>query len=126
MGFPIRADATSSRAKWRSPLFDESPLVELAQADPTAKLFRWSWRTWMSSSSDTEHHFHTLKHSICVLLWHETHDLNVIQDHVGHHSSSSTLVYLRADAAQKAQTTIAGMSFGAALWRRTRRCRGRL
>jgi len=59
-------------------------------------------------------HFHTLKHSICVLLWQETHDLNAIQDHVGHRSSSSTLVYLRADAAQKAQTTIAGMSFGGA------------
>jgi integrase len=24
------------------PLFDESPLLELAQADPEAKLFRWS------------------------------------------------------------------------------------
>jgi hypothetical protein len=56
-------------------------------------------------------HYHVLKHSICVLLWQETHDLNAIQDHVGHRSSSSTLVYLRADAAQKAQSTIAGMSF---------------
>jgi site-specific recombinase XerD len=56
-------------------------------------------------------HYHVLKHSICVLLWQETHDLNAIQDHVGHRSSSSTLVYLRADAAQKAQNTIAGMSF---------------
>src|SRR5712692_7033183 len=60
-------------------------------------------------------HYHVLKHSICVLLWQETHDLNAIQDHVGHRSSSSTLVYLRADAAQKAQTIIAGMSFGGAL-----------
>jgi integrase/recombinase XerD len=60
-------------------------------------------------------HYHVLKHSICVLLWQETHDLNAIQDHVGHRSSSSTLVYLRADAAHKAQTTIAAMSFGGAL-----------
>ena len=59
-------------------------------------------------------HYHVLKHSICVLLWQETRDLNAIQDHVGR-SSSSTLVYLRADAAQKAQTIIAGMSFGGAL-----------
>jgi hypothetical protein len=36
------------------------------------------------------------------------------QDHVGHRSSSSTLVYLRADATQKAQITIAGISFGGA------------
>jgi integrase len=60
-------------------------------------------------------HFHTPKHSICVLLWQATHDLNAIQDHVGHRSSSSTLVYLRADAAQKAQTTIAGMSLGGSM-----------
>ena len=55
-----------------------------------------------------------LKHSICVLLWQETHDLNAIQDHVGHRSSSSTLIYLRADAALKAQMTLAGMSFSEA------------
>jgi hypothetical protein len=44
-------------------------------------------------------------------LWQETHDLNAIQDHVGHRSSSSTLIYLRADAALKAQMTVVGMSF---------------
>jgi len=103
------------------PLFDESPLLELAQADPDARLFRWS-RQYMdviikrygklAGLHPSKLHFHTLKHSICVMLWQETHDLNAIQDHVGHRSSSSTLVYLRADAAQKAQTTIAGMSFG--------------
>ena len=54
-------------------------------------------------------------HSTSSLLWQEKHDLNAIQDHVGHPSSSSTLVYLRADAAQKAQSTIAAMSFGGTL-----------
>lgn len=108
----------------RDPLFDESPLLELAQVDPDARLFPWS-RQYMdviikrygalAGLHPSKLHFHTLKHSICVLLWQETHDLNAIQDHVGHRSSSSTLVYLRADAAQKAQTTIAGMSFGSAL-----------
>jgi len=106
------------------PLFDESPLLELAQADPEAKLFWWS-RQYMdivlkryaalAGIHPSKAHYHALKHSICVLLWQETHDLNSIQDHVGHRSSSSTLVYLRADAAQKAQTAIAGMSFGGAL-----------
>lgn len=106
------------------PLFDESPLIELARTNPDAKLFRWS-RQYMdviikrygalAGLHPSKLHFHTLKHSICVLLWQETHDLNAIQDHVGHRSSSSTLIYLRADAAQKAQTTIAGMSFGGAL-----------
>ena len=105
------------------PLFDESPLRELAQANPDATLFRWS-RQYMdivlkryaalAGIHPSKAHYHVLKHSICVLLWQETHDLNAIQDHVGHRSSSSTLVYLRADAAQKAQTTIARMSFGGA------------
>ena len=106
------------------PLFDESPLLELAQADPDAKLFSVvatvHGRHHQAIRSTRGHspfkaHYHVLKHSICVLLWQETHDLNAIQDHVGHRSSSSTLVYLRADAAQKAQSTIAGMSFGGVL-----------
>jgi site-specific recombinase XerD len=59
-------------------------------------------------------HYHVLKHSICVMLWQETHDLNAIQDHVGHRSSSSTLIYLRADAALKAQIAVIGMSFNEA------------
>ena len=102
------------------PLFDESPLLELAKATPEAELFPWS-RQYMdivikryaalAGIHPAKRHYHVLKHSICVLLWQETHDLNAIQDHVGHHSSSSTLIYLRADAAQKAQMTVVGMSF---------------
>ena len=34
-------------------------------------------------------------HSTSSLLWQEKHDLNAIQDHVGHPSSSSTLVLER-------------------------------
>jgi integrase len=101
-------------------LFDESPLLELSTANPDTELFPWS-RQYMdvvikrysalAGIHPAKRHYHVLKHSICVLLWQETHDLNAIQDHVGHRSSSSTLVYLRADAAEKAQSTIAGMSF---------------
>ena len=102
------------------PLFDESPLLELAKTTPEAELFPWS-RQYMdivikryaalAGIHPAKRHYHVLKHSICVLLWQETHDLNAIQDHVGHRSSSSTLIYLRADAAQKAQMTVVGMSF---------------
>ena len=53
--------------------------------------------------------------STASALWQETHDLNAIQDHVGHRSASSTLVYLRADATAKTQNVIAGMSFGGVL-----------
>jgi integrase len=101
-------------------LFDETPLLALARTNPDNELFPWS-RQYMdviikryaalAGVHPAKRHYHVLKHSICVLLWQETHDLNAIQDHVGHRSSSSTLVYLRSDAAQKAQATIAGMSF---------------
>jgi integrase len=106
------------------PLFDESPLLELAKANPETELFPWS-RQYMdvllkryaalAGIHPAKRHYHVLKHSICVLLWQETHDLNAIQDHVGHRSSSSTLIYLRADAALKAQMTVAGMSFSEAI-----------
>jgi integrase len=105
------------------PLFDESPLLELAKARPETELFSWS-RQYMdvlikryaalAGIHPAKRHYHVLKHSICVLLWQETHDLNAIQDHVGHRSSSSTLIYLRADAALKAQMTVVGMSFSEA------------
>jgi integrase len=105
------------------PLFDESPLLELAKASPETELFPWS-RQYMdvlikryaalAGIHPAKRHYHVLKHSICVLLWQETHDLNAIQDHVGHRSSSSTLIYLRADAALKAQMTVVGMSFSEA------------
>jgi site-specific recombinase XerD len=105
------------------PLFDESPLLELAKASAETELFPWS-RQYMdvlikryaalAGIHPAKRHFHVLKHSICVLLWQETHDLNAIQDHVGHRSSSSTLIYLRADASLKAQMTIVNMSFSEA------------
>ena len=105
------------------PLFDESPLLELAKASPENELFPWS-RQYMdvlikryaalAGIHPAKRHYHVLKHSICVLLWQETHDLNAIQDHVGHRSSSSTLIYLRADAALKAQSTVVSMSFSEA------------
>jgi integrase len=107
----------------RNVLFDEAPLLTLAAAHPSERLFKWSRQytdtifkrySAIAGIHPAKRHYHVLKHSICVLLWQETHDLNAIQDHVGHRSSSSTLVYLRADAALKAQSTIAGMSFSVA------------
>jgi integrase/recombinase XerD len=105
------------------PLFDESPLLELAKVSPETELFPWS-RQYMdvivkryaalAGIHPAKRHYHVFKHSICVLLWQETHDLNAIQDHVGHRCSSSTLIYLRADAALKAQMTVVGMSFSEA------------
>jgi len=108
------------RVDTRDVLFDESPLLTLAAARPGERLFNWSRQytdtifkrySVLAGIHPSKAPYYVLKHSICVLLWRETYDLNTIQDHAGHPSSSSTLVYLRADAAQKAQNTIAAMSF---------------
>jgi hypothetical protein len=65
------------------PLFDESPLLELAKASPETELFSWS-RQYMdvlikryaglAGIHPAKRHYHVLKHSICVLLWQETHE----------------------------------------------------
>lgn len=101
------------------PIFDCSPLVELAKAKPDAQLFaftpQWVNRLLKRWSVEAEIHpakchTHVMKHSICMLLWSTLGDLNAIQDYVGHKSTSSTLVYLRADAAAKAQDAVNAMT----------------
>lgn len=96
------------------PLFDESGVLALAETNP-GRLFDWSrqyfdvliksYAAEAGIHPDKAHH-HVLKHSICMVMWQETHDLNCIQDHVGHRTPSSTLIYMRADAVQKAQTVM--------------------
>lgn len=99
------------------PLFDESPLIAMAKANES-RLFPFSRQRVdqfirrygeMAGIHPAKCHSHALKHSICMMLWHETHDLNAIQDHVGHKAASSTLVYMRHDAAMKAQKAVACM-----------------
>lgn len=101
------------------PLFDASPLLKLAEDCPDALLFPWCRQrvdqfikkyASLAGLHSAKAHHHVLKHTICMLLWKETGDLSAIQDYVGHKSSSSTLVYMRHDAEQKAQAAVAGMS----------------
>lgn len=101
------------------PLFDQSPLLEMAKHNPLGRLFPWCRQNvdWFIKKYGTEAgihpaklHSHVAKHSICILLWEQEHDLNLIQDHVGHKEPSSALVYMRYDAAAKAQQTVAGLS----------------
>jgi Phage integrase family len=96
------------------PLFDESILIELAAKNP-GRLFDWSrqWFDVVIKAYGTEAGIHLsklshhkLKHSIAMVMWTETHDLNCIQDHFGHRSASSTLVYMRAEASAKAITVM--------------------
>ena len=101
------------------PLFDSSPLIEWAKANPDARLFDFTpqWINRLLKRYAVEAgihpakcHSHVLKHSICMALWDSLKDLSAIQDWVGHKSASSTLVYMRHDAAAKAQAAVAAMS----------------
>lgn len=101
------------------PIFDQSPLIDMAKKP--GRIFKFSSQRAdqfmkkygaLAGLHPSQRRFHVFKHSICVILWNETHDLNAIQDHVGHKSPSSSLVYLRQESAAKAQSVIQGMSFG--------------
>lgn len=100
------------------PVFDQSPLIEMACKNP-GRLFDFSRRRvdqfikrygQVAGLHPSKTHSHVLKHSICIALWEETHDLNAIQDHVGHAATSSTLVYVRKAAADRAQAAVLAMA----------------
>ena len=55
-------------------------------------------------------HYHVLKHSICVRLWDETHNLSAIQNHVGHKRPASSLIYMKVEATQLAQDVVTRMA----------------
>lgn len=101
------------------PIFDSSPLIELAKANSNARLFdftpQWINRLLKRYALEAgihpaKCHSHVLKHSICMALWDSLKDLSAIQDWVGHKSASSTLVYMRHDAQAKAQAAVAEMA----------------
>jgi len=100
------------------PLFDQSPLIEMAKINK-GRLFDFSRQrvdqfikryAELAGLHPSKAHSHVLKHSICIALWEETHDLNAIQDHVGHAATSSTLVYVRKAAADRAQAAVLAMA----------------
>lgn len=97
------------------PVFDCSPLLDLAKAQPNERLFKVS-RQWVdivlkrlcceAGIHSAKAHSHVFKHSIAMLLWSSTRDLNAVQDFLGHRSATSSLVYLRADGLEKAQAFV--------------------
>lgn len=108
---PIRRDV--------DPLFDESFLIELAKQNPgDARLFKFSRRRCdqfikryaeLAGVSPDKAHFHSLKHSVAMLLWDKTGNLGQIQSYLGHRAASSTLIYLTEADARKAQIALAGV-----------------
>ena len=108
---PIRRDV--------DPLFDESPIIELARERKTLRLFEVSRQHFdrlikMYGAEAGIHpdklHMHALKHSIAMLLWDATTNVGQIQSYLGHKAVSSTLCYLYEADARKAQTALAGIT----------------
>jgi integrase/recombinase XerD len=107
---PIHRDA--------DPLFDETPLLELARSTP-GRLFPFNRQRAdafikrycaLAGINRDKAHCHSLKHSVAMLLWDATQNLGQIQSYLGHKAASSTLVYLFEADARKAQQAIAGIS----------------
>ncbi len=99
------------------PLFDGSPVLELAAAYPHARLFPWCrqrvdqfvcrYARLAGIHRDKAHTHSVCKHSIAMVLWEETHSLGQIQSYLGHKASSSSLQYLREADHRKAQIALA-------------------
>jgi integrase/recombinase XerD len=108
---PIRRDA--------DPLFDESPILELARERKTLRLFEITRQHFdrlikQYGSEAGIHpdklHMHSLKHSVAMMLWDATNNLGQIQSYLGHKAVSSTLCYLYEADARKAQAALAGIA----------------
>jgi len=108
---PIHVDA--------DPLFDESPLLELAARTP-GRLFQFSRqrvdqfiRVYGAAAGihpDKLHSHAVCKHSLAMLLWDSSHSLGMIQSYLGHRAASSSLCYLAEADARKAQDAVAGIA----------------
>ena len=107
---PLHVDA--------DPLFDESPLIELA-AHNKGRLFAFSRQRMdefvkvygaLAGLHPDKRHTHVLKHSTAMLIWSATSSLGMIQSYLGHRAASSTLAYLREVDSQKAQLIVSAMA----------------
>lgn len=105
--------------KDKDPLFDESPIIQLAQ-ETEGRLWHYS-RFQMhkfirlcgrkAGIPSDKLHIHALKHSSAMVLWEASNgSLGLIQRHCGHKSASSTLVYLYEADAQKASDVMNAVS----------------
>jgi integrase len=107
----IRVDA--------DPLFDESPLIEMA-AQIKGRLFDFSRQRMdqfvkvygaLAGIHPDKRHTHAIcKHSVAMLIWSATNSLGMIQSYLGHQAASSTLAYLREADAMKAQSVVCSMT----------------
>ena len=106
--------------KLGNPLFDETGILALAQERGAARLFPYHRSHWdrlikqygrEAGIHPDKCHFHSLKHSIAMILWDSTKSLGQIQNFLGHKAVSSKLCYLREVDASKAHVALAGVTF---------------
>ena len=104
---PVHVDA--------NPLFDASPVLKLAKEKGSNLLFPFSRQRvdqFMKKYGEqagihkSKCHFHSMKHSVSMMLWQETKDLGQLQNFLGHKAASSTLIYLRENDVTKAQKAL--------------------
>jgi integrase len=101
------------------PLFDESPLIEMA-AQNKGRLFDFSRQRMdqfvkvygaLAGIHPEKRHTHAIcKHSVAMLIWSATNSLGMIQSYLGHRAAASTLAYLREADAMKAQSVVSAMT----------------
>jgi integrase len=116
-----RATLQSLREDSSDVLFDESPLIRLAATcAPDEYLFKfsqWTANRWLKTYGaqvglhPKQLHCHVFKHCTGRILWEQTRDLNCVQDGLGHKAQASSLVYLRRDAAKRAEQVMTEMNF---------------
>jgi integrase len=108
---PIRIDS--------DPLFDESPLADLASQAPSpdSRIFPWVRQRCdqfirlyghRANIDPKKCHMHALRHSMAIMLWnHTAGNIGLLQRHLGHKSASSSLIYLYESDARKASAAVA-------------------
>jgi integrase len=101
------------------PLFDESPLIELASQNK-GRLFNFSRQRMdqfvkvygeLAGLHPDKRHTHAIcKHSVAMLIWSASNSLGMIQSYLGHRAAASTIAYLREADAMKAQSVVCTMT----------------
>jgi integrase/recombinase XerD len=100
-------------------LFDESPILTLAQDRKTLRLFPYC-RSYFNilmkkygieaGIHKSKLHIHALKHSLAMMLWDKSHSLGRLQSYLGHKAASSTLIYLYESNHLLGQQDVAGIA----------------
>jgi len=100
-------------------LFDETPLLALAQERKSLRLFPYCRSYFnvlmkkygiMAGIHKSKLHIHALKHSLAMMLWTKSHDLGRLQSYLGHRAASSTLIYLYESNHLLGQQDVAGIA----------------